>query len=97
MFAFADIAAFIIVCMLKAGYGILADEDPYLFAPEEMERFERRRRLYSIRGGGSVNETIGLTRTPLRGPTRRIAVSDGARKRSDTVSAMFCWHLSVNR
>jgi hypothetical protein len=51
-FAILYMALFIVVGMLKVGYGILADEDSsYPFAPEEMERFERRRRLARIRSG----------------------------------------------
>jgi hypothetical protein len=46
------VAVFIVVGMLKVGYGLLADESSaYPFAPEEMERFARRRRLADIRGG----------------------------------------------
>jgi hypothetical protein len=45
-------AFFIAVGMMKVGYGLLADENsPYPFAPEEMQRFERRRRLAQIRSG----------------------------------------------
>jgi hypothetical protein len=39
-------ALFIVVGMLKIGYGALADENSaYPFAIEEMERFDRHRRL----------------------------------------------------
>ena len=45
-------AVFIVVGMLKVGYGLLANQDsPYPFAPEEMERFGRRRRLAQLGGG----------------------------------------------
>jgi hypothetical protein len=61
VFAKAYMAVFIVVGMLKIGYRILADEDSaYPFAPEEMERFERRQRLARIRGGGSVTSPSGL-------------------------------------
>ncbi len=51
VFAVVYMAVFIVVGMLKVGYGFLADEDSvYPFAPEEMERFERRQRLARIRG-----------------------------------------------
>ena len=51
-FAMVYVALFVVVGMLKVGYGLLADENSaYPFAPEEMERFGRRRRLAQIRGG----------------------------------------------
>jgi hypothetical protein len=50
-FAILYMAAFMAVGMMKVGYGLLADENSaYPFAPEEMERFGRRRRLAQIRG-----------------------------------------------
>jgi hypothetical protein len=59
-FAIVYMALFIVVGMLKVGYGILSDEDSsYPFAPEEMERFERRRRLARIRSGALVQEQVG--------------------------------------
>lgn len=52
VFAILYVALFIVVGVLKVGYGVLADEtSAYPFAPEEMERFGRRRRLAQIRGG----------------------------------------------
>jgi hypothetical protein len=58
MFAILYVALFMVVGMLKVGYGLLADENSaYPFAPEEMERFGRRRRLARIRGG-SVKASI---------------------------------------
>jgi Protein of unknown function with HXXEE motif len=51
VFATVYLAVFIVVGMLKVGYGLLADRNsPYPFAPEEMERFERQQRLARIRG-----------------------------------------------
>jgi hypothetical protein len=51
-FAILYMAFFIAVGMMKVGYGLLADENSaYPFAPEEMERFGRRRRLAQSRGG----------------------------------------------
>jgi hypothetical protein len=52
MFAVFYVALFMVVGMLKVGYGLLADENSaYPFAPEEMERLGRRQRLAQIRGG----------------------------------------------
>ncbi len=51
-FAIIYVALFIVVGMLKLGYGLLANEhSKYPFAPEEMDRFGRRRRLARIKGG----------------------------------------------
>jgi hypothetical protein len=59
VFAIVCIAVFVVVGMLKLGYGILADENsPYPFAPEEMERFGRRQRLARLRAGSS-NRHVG--------------------------------------
>jgi hypothetical protein len=50
-FAIPYLALFMVVGILKVGYGLLGDENSaYPFAPEEMERFQRRRRLARIRG-----------------------------------------------
>ena len=58
VFAILYFALFIVVGMLKIGYGVLADENSaYPFAPEEMERFGRRRRLAQIK--------LGSERAPL--------------------------------
>jgi hypothetical protein len=52
LFAIGYMAIFIVVGMLKVGYGILADANSvYPFAAGEMERFGRRQRLARIRGG----------------------------------------------
>ena len=57
-FALLYVALVIVVGMLKVGYGLLANENsPYPFAPEEMDRFGRRRRLAHVRG---VAETTAL-------------------------------------
>lgn len=59
MFAIAYMVAFIVVGMLRIGYGILADANStFPFALEEIERFERRQRLARIRGS-SVDQPIG--------------------------------------
>jgi hypothetical protein len=48
--AFIYIACFIVVGMLIIAFRVLADRDsPYPFAPEEMNRFDRERRLARIR------------------------------------------------
>ena len=54
VFAVVYIAGFIVVGMLTIGFRLLADKDSlYPFAPEEMARFDPRRRLAQIRTAGT--------------------------------------------
>jgi len=50
VFAIAYLVCFIGIGMKKLGYGVLANQNsPYPFAPEEMERFDRRGHLARIK------------------------------------------------
>lgn len=58
VFAMAYIGCFVGVGMLKIGYGLLANKvSSYPFAPEEMERFDRRGHLARIGRSGIAQES----------------------------------------
>ena len=75
MFAIAYMVAFIVVGMLRIGYGILADANStFPFALEEIERFERRQRLGNAHV--QVLETIQNRPRPLTGMPVELLVGE---------------------
>ena len=57
VFGIAYMVCFIGIGVMKIGYGLLVDKNSsHPFAPEEMERFDRRGRLARIKSAGTPNE-----------------------------------------